>query len=403
MWIARDLEASLTKGTALPARIVVGVRQCGKTSLLSHCAPAEWRQVNLDDLQLRALANRDPALFFELHPPPAVIDEIQHAPPLFAEIKRRIDSWRADRRESKDGSVTAAPQVWASGSNQILLDRTVKESLAGRASYYTLHTLSVAELARAFGDFRLESAFARGGWPELYVTPSLDPVAYLNDYVRSYVERDVVLSAGIQKADAFTLTLGMIAARTGGLLNASSISQESGVQVSTVLEWVGVLERTHVLFRLPPYHSNINKRLTKTPKVYVLDTALAARLQGWSDPGPLLRSPQAGPLFETLALGEIVRTRDHFMKDWQLSFWRTKEGDEVDFLVRNGTGRTVALDAKLGIQSIRPAVLPASLRGELPEVTELVVVSSGGEERRLSPQCRQVPIARLSEFLLSRL
>jgi predicted AAA+ superfamily ATPase len=115
--------------------------------------------LSLDDFQLRSLANRDPALFFDLNPLPAIIDEIQYAANLFPEIKRRVDRWRRERREGAEGR---KPLIWASGSNQILIDRKVKESLAGRASYFTLHTLSVDEIARAFPDSSLDTVFPEG-------------------------------------------------------------------------------------------------------------------------------------------------------------------------------------------------------------------------------------------------
>jgi predicted AAA+ superfamily ATPase len=400
MWIPRDLEKPWSTGSSLPARILTGVRQCGKTSLLEHLVPQGWNVLSLDDFQLRSLAQRDPALFFDMNPLPAIIDEIQYAPDLFPEIKRRVDKWRRERREGTEGR---SPLVWASGSNQILIDRKVKESLAGRASYYTLHTLSVGEIARAFPRSSLDAVFLKGGWPELYLDERLSPAAYLNDHIRSFVEKDIVLSAGIQKVETFAQALALLAARTGTLLNASSISQESGVQVSTILDWVGILERTHLIHRLQPWHSNLSKRVLKTPKLYFLDVGLAARLQGWSDPAPLLRSPQAGPLFETLVFSEIMKTRDHFLKDWQLFHWRTREKEEVDFIVRNSAGKTIALEAKLATQSIGHVELPAGFQRDLPEVDQLVVVAFGGEQRSVSRRCVQLPIARLAEFLLERL
>ena len=400
MWIPRDLESPWAAGSSLPVRILTGVRQCGKTSLLDHLAPRGWKVLSLDDFQLRSLANRDPALFFDLNPLPAIIDEIQYAPDLFPEIKRRVDTWRRERREDREGQ---KPLVWASGSNQILIDREVRESLAGRASYYTLHTLAVGEIARAFPGLSLDTVFLKGGWPELYLDESLSPAAYLNDYVRSFIEKDIVLSAGIQKVQTFARVLALLAARTGTLLNASSIAQESGVQASTILDWVGILERTHLVHRLQPWHSNLSKRVLKTPKLYFLDIGLAARLQGWSEQAPLLRSPQAGPLFETLVLSEIMKTRDHFLKDWQVFYWRTREKEEVDFIVRNSAGKTIALEAKLAAQSIAPVELPAGFRREFPEVDQVAVVAFSGEERMVSHHCVQLPIVRLAAHLLERL
>lgn len=407
MWIKRDIEFSWVARPALPARILVGVRQCGKTSVLERMAPPHWPTIELDDLQLRSLAQRDPALLLEQFPLPAIIDEIQHAPALFVELKRRIDAMRRQRRRSESrepSSCANQPLAWATGSNQVLLDKAVKESLAGRASYHTLHTLSVAELHRAFGAISLPQLFSRGGWPELYVDPELNAVDYLNDYVRTYVERDVVLAGGIQKAGAFSTVLALLAGRSGQLFNASEVAKAAGVQVTTVQEWATLLERTHLFFRLHPFHSNRNKRLTKAPKIYALDVGLAARLQGWTETAPILRSPQAGHLFETLVLGEIVRTRDHGGYAWDISFWRTKDGEEIDFLIHASGGRTLALEAKLAVAGAQAAPFPKTAAREFPDCdTLVVVVAAGGEKRLLSRHCLQVPIAELSAFLQERL
>lgn len=122
------------------------MRQCGKSSLLEHLAP-ERRSVTLDDAVARDLANRDPALFFAQHSPPVTIDEVQYAPPLFPELKRIVDAARRRRRLEKEDLTDARIDVaWLTGSNQILLEREVRESLAGRAQVDVLHTLSVHEL-----------------------------------------------------------------------------------------------------------------------------------------------------------------------------------------------------------------------------------------------------------------
>jgi predicted AAA+ superfamily ATPase len=130
---------------------------------------------------------------------------------------------------------------------------------------------------------------------------------------------------------------------------------------------------------------------------------LAARLQGWSDVGPLLKSPQAGFLFETLVLAEIVKIRDHLQKSWDIHFWRTKDGEEVDFLVTDGSGKTVVLDAKLAVQAVEPRSLPPSLVKTLPNIEKLAVVTFGGEQRVLSRTCMQVPIRCLHDYLLETL
>ena len=170
----------------------------------------------------------------------------------------------------------------------------------GRVSYFPLNTLTVHEIKNAFANVDLTEIFFRGGWPELYIDRTVSPVVYFNDYIRSYIEKDIVLSAGVLKQSAFGMVLALLAARTGQLLDYANIPRDSGIQGVTVKEWISRLERMALVQYLKPYENNRNKRLTKTPKFYFMDTGLAVRLQGWQKRTPLLTSPQTGALFETL-------------------------------------------------------------------------------------------------------
>lgn len=397
MWISRDLDTFLGQ-PALPARVLVGPRQCGKSALLAqHLPDAIW--VSLDDIQVRRRAQDDPALLLEsaglAEGKSIILDEAALAPALFAEIKRRIDDARRDGRPE--------PSIWITGSNRQLLDESVRESLAGRASYFFLHTLSTSELGdrASINDWML-----RGGFPELYARSDLDPARYLADYVRTFVEKDVAATAGILQVDAFLRALQLLAARTGTLLNATDIGQQVGVKGQTVTQWLDALQRNALVVRLQPFHTNLNKRVVRTPKVYFLDAGLAAHLQGWRTAEPLLASPQAGPLFETLVFGELSRARDHCGLALDLSFWRTKEGEEIDFLVRtNGAGGPgwIAIEAKFSIQQVDAVAVPASLAKTIPEVNETWVVTPGGVDQQLSATSVQVPIRQLARRLRDRL
>ncbi|HCU23783.1 MAG TPA: hypothetical protein DF383_02100, partial [Deltaproteobacteria bacterium] len=269
MWISRDLEKSWSQAASLPVKILRGVRQCGKSALLQKLGGDSRQHITLDDLQTRRTAEEDPALFFEQYPWPLIIDEVQYAPRLFPEIKKRIDDLRRARPQSE--KVLSRSPLWLTGSNQILLDQRVRESLAGRAGYFSLHTLSVAELQNGLEGFSVKECFLKGGWPELYVTPSLSPVEYLNNYLLSYLEKDIVMSAGILKVSAFEKALGLLGARVSTLLNASEIAAHVGVQATTVQEWLGLLERNQIVFLLPGYFHNLSKRLIKSPRLYFLD------------------------------------------------------------------------------------------------------------------------------------
>jgi uncharacterized protein len=379
----------------------VGPRQSGKSTLLAHLLPgAVW--LSLDDLQVRRRAQEDPALLFTSAGLETgrtlILDEAAQAPQLFPEIKRRIDEAR--RRGEPE------PDFWITGSNRLLLDRHVRESLAGRASYFFLHSLSVGELGdrASLGDW-----FLRGGFPELYVRRDLDVSRYFDDYIRTFVEKDVAASAGILQTDAFLRALQLLAARTGTLLNATDIGQQAGVKGQTISVWLDLLQQNALAVRLAPYHANLSKRVVRTPKIYFLDAGLAASLQGWRAVEPLLASPHAGPLFETLVLGELVRARDHRGLPLSLHLWRTKEGEEVDFLVEiHGAGgpRWLALDAKFAIQDVDPMTVPPALARERPDIQQVWIVTPGGGETRLSRSSIRVPIrslaARLSETVGSQ-
>ena len=395
MYIQRDITARLALSKA-PVQLLIGPRQCGKSTLLSHLSGVGFQEVTFDDLQLRTLANRDPGMFLEQFRPPILLDEIQYVPNLFPEIKKYID--QAKKQRLKDNHPLAI-LFRITGSNQLLMDRNIKESLAGRASYFYLNTLTVHEIKQALPGTPLTDILFKGGWPELYIDHQLSPIQYLNDYTRSYIEKDIVLSAGVQKQDAFNLMLGLLAARTGMLLDYANIARDSGIQAVTIKEWISILQRTSLIYCLKPYSNNLNKRLTKAPKLYFLDTGLAVRLQGWREQTPLVTSPQAGALFETLVFSEIIKFIHNYSKDWQLYLWRTKEGEEIDFLITTASGETFAFDAKMSMQSTRPIALPPSFKKMFPQVKQIILITFMGRKIQLSDECIAIPIEALHDFL----
>jgi predicted AAA+ superfamily ATPase len=395
MYIQRDITTTLMQSRAA-VQLLIGPRQCGKSTLLSHLSGATFQEVTFDDLQLRRLANHDPALFLEQFKPPLVLDEIQYVPNLFPEIKRQIDLLKKQRLLDQ----APIPLLFRiTGSNQLLLDKKVKESLIGRASYFYLNTLTVHEIKQTSSNLTLIEILFKGGWPELYVDPQLSAVTYLNDYIRSYIEKDIVLSAGVQKHEAFSLMLGLLAARTGMLLDYASLSRDSGVSAVTIKDWVSILQRTALIYCLKPYSSNLNKRLTKMPKLYFLDTGLAARLQGWREAKPLFMSPQAGAVFESLVFAELFKFIQNYNKDWLLSLWRTKEGEEIDFLLTTASGKTFAFDAKMSTQNIQVKHLPPSFKKLFPEVKHLILITWSGQTIQLAADCLVLPLECLHDFL----
>ncbi len=336
MWIKRDFEAILGSLAQTPIKILRGPRQVGKTTFLERLGTHEI--VYLDDATTRMQAQENPRFFLDRLPRKLILDEGILAPALFPELKRRIDEQRRGR-----GTIESI-DYWITGSNQTLVRRNVRESLAGRASYFDFNSLSIHEL----GDrWSFDRYLLYGGWPELYVTKTLNPVRYLTDLIATFIEKDIVSAAGIERKEAFTKVLQLTAARIGQIFNASDIATVSGVDTTTVKSWVSILEDNGVLRSLPAYATNLNKRLIKSPKIYFEDVALATRLQGWSLPEPIMLSPLAGSLLENIAISEIVRFFINRGEIPQLSYIRSKEKVEVDLLIHLPNQKTIAAEVKM--------------------------------------------------------
>ncbi|MGE0633631.1 MAG: ATP-binding protein [Pseudobdellovibrionaceae bacterium] len=374
-------------------QVVWGPRQCGKSSLLYHISP-NWSLATLDDLKNRQTAQNDPALFLRQHPVPVIIDEAQYAPNLFSQIKLEVDQARLKAPLRK-------PLYRLTGSQQILLDEKIKESLGGRASFFRLHNLSLSEISEL--SLSVEEFIFKGGWPELVVNPELSAITYLNDYIRTVMDKDVALASGVRELEKFQQTMGLLAARVGELLNFESLGREVGVAGVTLKSWVINLEHSGLGGLLRPYHSNLNKRLIKTPKFYFLDTGLAVRLQGHTDISLMMRGPAFGHIFENAVLVEILKTRDHHRKSWSLHFWRSKEQEEYDFVIRSAN-TVVVIDAQVAVQSAKAFAPSPIFQKDFPGTTIVPIVCTfGGKNQEISKNCRQVPVSELGDFLLQNL
>lgn len=333
MWINRDLQSFLKSTQALPIKILKGPRQVGKTSLLEKLSG--FKVIYFDDLMTRRAASENPRMFFDQFTEPLILDEASLVPEIFLELKRRVDEQRRD---------PSLPKVdfWITGSNQTLLQKNVRESLAGRASYFSLNTLSMHEI----GDAKLGDFLIRGGWPELYVNREISPVRYLNDFAHTFIEKDIVAAAGIERSGAFGKALSLIAGRVGQLVNSSDIAKNVGVDTTTIQSWTRLLQQNGVVSIVPPYTTNLNQRLIKTPKIFFDDVGLASRLQGWSDILPLMSSSQFGHLVENLAFTEISKFFTNCGEDPKIYFVRSKDQVEVDFLIEFNNNRFIAIEVK---------------------------------------------------------
>lgn len=352
--ILRTLARTIhTISASFPVLMVTGPRQVGKTTLLEMCAeatPSALRHyVTLDDLDARALAQSDPALFLQTWPTPVIIDEIQYAPQLFSAIKLQVD------REKING------QFWLTGSQKFQLMRGITESLAGRVAIVDLLGLSQAELdgradtskpfvptadwianARQYVRSQsLTSIFERiwlGAYPRLNVQGDRAPLArdvFYRSYIQTYIQRDVQDVLKISDQTAFNRFLTAVAARTGQLLNYTSLARAVDIDNKTAKAWLSILETSGLVYLLQPYHSNLTKRLVKAPKLYFLDTGLAAYLTRWPNAASLEAGAMSGALLETWAVSEILKSYWHNGQEAPLTFYRDADQQEVDLIVES--------------------------------------------------------------------
>lgn len=302
---------------------VTGPRQSGKTTLVKKVFK-EKAYVNLENPDLRQFAREDPRGFLSNYPDGAILDEVQRVPELFSYLQQILDE------KEQNGSFILT------GSNNFLLNSNISQSLAGRVGYLFLLPLDIGEINP--GANMSNQLIFKGGYPEIY-QKDIDPKKYYDNYIRTYVERDVRLLKNITDLYTFERFLRLCAGRTGQLLNMSSLAADVGVDVKTIGSWLGVLEASFIAFRLYPYHENYNKRIVKMPKLYFYDTGLASALMGIEDVSQLTIHPLRGGLFENLVVVDFLKRLYNNGKQNNLYFWRDNIGNEVDLLIKKGANR----------------------------------------------------------------
>lgn len=316
--------------------LVTGPRQTGKTTLLKSLKPENMGYVTLDDKILRKQAQDDPKLFLEEHPAPLFIDEAQYAPDLFSYIKINVDNSKAKG------------QYWVTGSQQFNLMKNASESLAGRVGIVNLNSFTYSEIVKnenkdLFNPDKLKKAakievndlfeiIFKGGMPEFYDNPKIDRNLYFQNYINTYIEKDVRELIEIGKLEEFKKFMVSIASRIGEQLNYSDISKDCGVSVPTIISWMSVLVSSGLVYLLEPYMSSQLKRMTHIPKIYFMDTGLAAYLAGWESARDLQLSSTSGHYLENFVICEIIKSYNARGIKPNLSYYRDKEKHEIDLV-----------------------------------------------------------------------
>jgi uncharacterized protein len=319
-----------------PVVTITGPRQSGKTTLAQRERP-DLPYVSLEDPDNRRFATEDPRGFLAQYTAGAVFDEIQRTPELPSYLQSLVDANPAPGR------------FVLTGSQQFELMQSVTQSLAGRNGLLRLLPFSLSELCRLQPSMLKASAaqvvFA-GFYPRIHHR-GLNPSQALGDYFSTYVQRDLRDLQSVHNLQLFERFVRLCAGRCGQLLNIANLSQDAGVSHTTATQWLGLLQTSGIVYLLAPWFTNTTKRLTKAPKLFFIDTGLAAWLLNIRSADQLARDPLWGHLFENFIVIEALKDQWHFGQTQALHHYRSATGQEVDLLLADGA-KVHAIEVKAG-------------------------------------------------------
>lgn len=305
-----------------PVITITGPRQSGKTTLCKNLF-SDLPYYNLEDPETLYFIVADPKAFLEALPDGAIIDEAHHFPQLLSYLQVIVDE-------------NPAKRFIVTGSSNFSLLQNITQSLAGRTAVLTLLPLSLKEIGGKIGDISTDTLILNGGYPHIWANEGFPRMMFYKNYYGSYIERDVRRIENVKDLLLFRKFITLCTGRIGSEFIASNISNEVGVAVSTIINWMSILAASYIAYQLPPYFANVNKRLVKTPKLYFYDVGLACYLLGIENEEQLSTHPLRGNLFENLVVNEALKERLNEGKDPNLYFFKDKSQREVDLVHTHG-------------------------------------------------------------------
>lgn len=324
---------------------VTGARQVGKTRMSKEMFP-NVKRINLKNPNLFNAANDDPQGFIESFDRPLFIDEVQECPQLLSSVKDVLDN------------IDGYGNYVFSGSQKWSLMEGLSDLLSGMVGIIELAGLSMRESnnisfnqpflptesyiknrEKEIKKYRdIWKTIHRGFYPELYEHKEKDWEDFYQDYVRTYIERDVYKITKVRDYQTFYKFLVAVAARTGHILDYTNIANDVGISADTVKLWIGILQKTDIVYLLQPYFNSHLNRAIKSPKIFFRDTGLASFLTSWLTPETLKNGAIAGHIFETFVVNEIIKSFINVGRDYSkyIYYYKGKDKEKKKRIDANG-------------------------------------------------------------------
>lgn len=395
-WIGEQVKSGIG---IFPVVVVSGARQVGKSTFLQK-EFQDFKYISLDDFSILEQARKDPLSLWKDNDR-VIIDEAQKAPEVLNAIKLSVD--RTNRKK----------KFLVSGSSNLLLMKRVSETLAGRAVYFEMLPMTYGEMLGSVegqnnffalwkDDFKAEEKnlktvdpvpfMLRGFMPPLIELEGIrGALLWWEGYIKTYIERDLRDLSQIDSLIDFKRVFEAIGVRTGNLLNQTDIARDTGVSQPTVHRYLKLLEVSNIINRIPPFYSNRMKRITKSPKVFLVDPALSVYLSGYHDEDALRNAREIGSFFETMVFLHLKVLTELMIPKANMFYWRTTAGKEVDFIIEHGK-KLLAFEVKLtknpSFSDIKNLL---TFIETFPKVTLGVLIHSGNTVRWLHSKVIAVP------------